>query len=89
MRAVAQVLLATLSMAVPATNSAHALFGPADKSYAPSGNWDVGFQQNIGPKGVCFAHTNYESGKIQVWIGSRLQEEDNKRSWFLGLYNKD
>lgn len=85
------LLLAILSAAFFTANSAHALFGPPDKTYTPSGNWDVGHQQNIGKsgKGICYAHTTYNSGKIQIWIGSRLEVEDRKDSWFLAIYNKD
>jgi serine protease Do len=78
-----------ISLVFLATNSAHALFGPPDKSYTPSGGWDVGYQQNIGKRGICYAHASYNNDKTQLWIGSRLDVEDRKDSWFLAIYNKD
>src|SRR5262245_21301339 len=89
MKTLRKALLATLGAAFLAYNPAYALFGPPDKSYNGSGNWDVGYQQNIGKQGVCYAHANYGYGKTQIWIGSRIEEEDNKLSWFLAIYSKD
>jgi serine protease Do len=84
------ILLATaFGLPIFLAGPAAALFGPPDKSYNPSGNWDVGYQRNIGKNGICYAHANYSSGKTQIWIGSRLNEENNKLSWFFAIYNKD
>ena len=82
------IAAAVLGSAVLVGGSAEALFGPADKNYTPSGDWDVGYQQSIGNNGICYAHSVYNNGNVQIWIGSRLNEEDNKQSWFLALYNK-
>jgi hypothetical protein len=68
-----------------AVSPAHALFGPADQKYASHGVWDVGFDRNVGKRGICFAHTSQND--TQVWLSSVLSVESRKDSWSLALYN--
>jgi S1-C subfamily serine protease len=81
-----KALMFLTTTVVLAAAPAYALFGPpADKTYATFGQWDTGYQQNIGKNGICYSHVSYPSSS-QIWVGSEIAESDQSKSWFLSLY---
>jgi serine protease Do len=79
-------LLITTTMLTALANPAQALFR-ADAYSASGGYWNVGYQANIGPKGICMAQIYYPKTQTTVWLSSTLEASAQRDSWYLSLHN--
>jgi serine protease Do len=81
-------LLITTTMLTALVNPANALFH-ADQWNQSGGFWAVGYQANIGPKGICMAQAYYPKSETKLWISSTLEATEQRDGWYLSLYNPE
>jgi serine protease Do len=81
-------LLITTTMLTALANPANALF-QADQFYKSADGWAVGYQANIGPRGICMAQAYYPKSGTKLWISSTLEATEQRDGWYLSLYNPE